>query len=180
MNLTTQDIKPLAGTALTLTAAPVRFIGKKDIEFAIGVIKVRGEEFDQAVQQVQLSVLHHADLHGDITLFEGLFNALPKGSRRNALAEHAVKYGKILINLDADPKKRKAKPFLFDKTKTTDLVGAQAEPWFEMSPEKPVDMAFDFQAQLLALLKKADKAANDPLKSFQGRDLLEAARKLIA
>ena len=52
-------------TALTTTAAPVRFVGKKEIEFAIGVIKVRGEEFDQAVQQVQLSVLHHADLHGD-------------------------------------------------------------------------------------------------------------------
>ena len=175
MNTTTAQT-----TALTTVAAPVRFIGKKDIEYAIGVIKVRGEEFDQAVQQVQLSVLHHMDQHGDITLFEGLFAALPKGSRRNALAEHAVKYGKLVINLDSDPKKRKAKPFLFDKTKTTDLAGAQAEPWFEMSPKKPVDMAFDFQAQLLALLKKADKAANDPLKNFQGRDLLEAARKLIA
>ena len=167
-------------TALTVTAAPVRFVGKKDIEFAINVIKVRGEEFDQAVQQVQLSVLHHADKHGDITLFEALFNALPKGSRRNALAEHAVKYSCIAVNLDADPKKRKAKPFLHVKGKATDLAGAAAEPWFEMSPEKPVDMAFDFQAQLLALLKKADKAANDPLKNFQGRDLLEAARKLVA
>ena len=167
-------------TAMTLTAPAVRFTGKADIEYAIQIIKAKGEQFDLAVQEVQLSVLHHADLHGDITLFEGLFNALPKGSRRNALAEHAVKYGKILINMDADPKKRKAKPFLYDKSKTTDLVGAQAEPWFEMSPEKPVDMAFDFQAQLLALLKKADKAANDPLKSFQGRELLEAARKLIA
>lgn len=165
-------------TALTVTAAPVRFTGKKDIEFAINVIKVRGAEFDAAVQEVQLSVLHHADKHGDITLFEGLFNALPKGSRRNALAEHAVKYGCIAVNLDADPKKRKAKPFLHVKGKATDLVGAQAEPWFEMSPEKPVDMAFDFKAQLLALLKKADKAANDPLKTFEGRDLLEAARKL--
>lgn len=165
-------------TALTVTAAPVRFTGKKDIEYAIGIIKVRGAEFDAAVQEVQLSVLHHADKHGDITLFEGLFNALPKGSRRNALAEHAVKYGCIAVNLDADPKKRKAKPFLHVKGKATDLVGAQAEPWFEMSPEKPVDMAFDFKAQLLALLKKADKAANDPLKTFEGRDLLEAARKL--
>lgn len=180
MNTIPQDNKPLAGTALATVAAPVRFIGKKDIEYAIGVIKVRGEEFDQAVQQVQLSVIHHMDLHGDITLFEGLFAALPKGSRRNALAEHAVKYGKLVINLDADPKKRKAKPFLYDKAKTTDLAGAQAEPWFEMSPEKPVDQAFDFKAQLLALLKKADKASNDPLKNFQGRDLLEAARKLIA
>lgn len=167
-------------TALTLTAPTVRFTGKADIEFAINVIKVRGAEFDLAVQEVQLSVLHHADLHGDITLFERLFNALPKGSRRNALAEHAMKYGCIAVNLDADPKKRKAKPFLHVKGKATDLAGAAAEPWFEMSPEKPVDMAFDFQAQLMALLKKADKAANDPLKNFQGRDLLEAARKLIA
>ena len=167
-------------TALTLTAAPVRFTGKKDIEYAIGVIKAKGAQFDLAVQEVQLSVLHHADKHGDITLWEALFAALPKGSRRNALAEHAVKYSCIAINLDPDLKKRKAKPFLHVKGKATDLVGAQAEPWFEMSPEKPVDMAFDFQAQLLALLKKADKAANDPLKNFQGRDLLEAARKLVA
>lgn len=164
--------------ALTVVAPAVRFTGKKDIEYAIGIIKAKGEQFDLAVQEVQLSVLHHADKHGDITLFEGLFNALPKGSRRNALAEHAVKYGCIAVNLDADPKKRKAKPFLHVKGKATDLVGAAAEPWFEMSPEKPVDMAFDFKAQLLALLKKADKAANDPLKTFEGRDLLEAARKL--
>lgn len=166
--------------ALTVVAPAVRFTGKKDIEYAIGIIKAKGEQFDLAVQEVQLSVLNHADQHGDITLFEGLFNALPKGSRRNALAEHAVKYGCIAVNLDADPKKRKAKPFLHVKGKATDLVGAQAEPWFEMSPEKPVDMAFDFQAQLLALLKKADKAANDPLKNFQGRDLLDATRKLVA
>lgn len=165
--------------ALTVVAPAVRFTGKKDIEFAINVIKVRGAEFDAAVQEVQLSVLHHADKHGDITLFEALFNAMPKGSRRNALAEHAQKYSCIAVNLDADPKKRKAKPFLHVKGKETDLVGAQAEPWFEMSPEKPVDMQFDFKAQLAALLKKADKAANDPLKKFEGRDLLEAARKLV-
>lgn len=167
-------------TALTVTAAPfVRFTGKKNIEFAIGIIKAKGEQFDLAVQEVQLSVLNHADVHGDITMFEALFNALPKGSRRNALAEHAQKYSCIAVNLDADPKKRKAKPFLHVKGKATDLVGAQAEPWFEMSPEKPVDMAFDFKAQLAALLKKADRAANDPLKTFEGRDLLEAARKLV-
>lgn len=167
-------------TALATIAPAVKiaFTGKADIERAVAVIKVRGEEFDQAVQMVQISVLNHAELHGDITLFEALFNALPKGSRRNALAEHASKYGKITVNLDADPKKRKAKPFLYDRAKTTDLVGAEAEPWFEMSPEKPVDLAFDFQAQLLALLKKADKAANDPTKTFVGKDLLEAARKL--
>lgn len=176
MNLQTTN------TALTTTGPVVniRFTGKADIEHAITIIKHKGEQFDLAVQEVQLSTLNHAMLHGDITLWEGLFNALPKGSRRNALAEHAVKYGVLEINLDTDQKKRKAKPFLCNMKKVTDLVGAQAEPWFEMSPEKPVDMAFDFQAQLLALLKKADKAANDPLKNFQGRDLLEAARKLVA
>jgi hypothetical protein len=165
--------------AVIAPVVKIAFTGKADIERAVAVIKVRGEEFDQAVQMVQISVLNHAELHGDITLFEALFNALPKGSRRNALAEHASKYGKISINMDEDQKKRKAKPFLYDKAKKTDLVAAEAEPWFECLPEKPVDMAFDFKAQLLALLKKADKSANDPLKTFAGRDLYEAAQKLI-
>jgi hypothetical protein len=175
LNTTTAPVNTLPAR----TAPAVRFVGKKDIEHAIEIIKHKGEQFDMAVQEVQLSTLNHAMLHGDITLWVGLFNALPKGSRKNALAEHAVKYGVIVINMDEDLKKRKAKPFLCDMSKATDLVAAQAEPWYEMSPEKPVDLAFDFQKQLLALLKKADKAANDPTKTFSGRDLLESARKLV-
>lgn len=165
-------------TALATIAPAVRFTGTKDIEHAIAIIKAKGVQFDLAVQEVQLSTLHHAAQHGDITLWIKLFEALPKGSRRNALAEHAEKYGVIAINMDADQKKRRAKPFLYDGSKVTDLTLAAAEPWFEMSPEKPVDLAFDFQAALLALLKKADKAANDPTKTFTGKELLEAARKL--
>lgn len=169
-------------TALA-TIAPsinVRFVTKKDIDWATGRVKEMGEMWQQAVQEVQISVLNHIEQHGDISLFVNLFNALPKGARRNALAEHAVKYGKLDINLSEDPKARKAKPFLYNRDKATDLKGATDEPWFEMSPEKPVDQAFDFKAQLLALLKKADKAANDPLKNFQGKELLAEARKLVA
>ena len=170
-------------TTAVATIAPaveLRFTSKKDIDWATGKVKDMGDAWQAAVQEVQLCVLNHIDQHGDISLFVNLFNALPKGARRNALAEHASKYGKVDINLHEDPKVRKAKPFLYNRDKVTNLRGANDEPWFEMSPEKPVDQAFDFKAQLLALLKKADKAANDPLKNFQGKELLAEARKLVA
>lgn len=157
----------------------IRFKTAKDIEYGIESVRKMGDIWQQSVQEVQIAVLAHLDEHGDYTLFQKLHDALPKGARRNALVEHAVKYGKITVNMDDDKAKRKAKPFLFDKTKTTNLDGAAADPWWEQMPEKPVDEAFDFQKLLLALLSKADKAANDPTKNFQGRDLLEAARKLV-
>lgn len=148
-----------------------KFATAAAIEKAIGSIQSRGKKLDDDIQACGLSVLAHIEKCGDITLFERLFAAMPKGSRRNALVEWATKYGKLAVNLDES---KKDKPFLYAKGKGTNIEGAMAEPWFNCKPEKPVDEEFDFAAKLQALISHAMKArdAGKPIKGIEQLDRL--------
>jgi hypothetical protein len=100
---------------------------------------------------------------------------MPKGSRKLALAEWLLAFGKVEAN--TDDKTKKALPFVHSKTKQTNISMATAKPWFDFKPEPTVDQAFDFQKLLLGLLSKADKAAQGD-KEIVGADLLAKVRAL--
>jgi hypothetical protein len=132
-----------------------KFANAAAIEKAIGSIHTRGKRLDDDIQTCGLSVLAHIEKCGDITLFVRLFEAMPKGSRRNALVEWATQCGKLSVNLDET---KKDKPFLYAKDKTTDIVKAMEKPWFECKPEKAIEEEFDFASMLTSLILRAQKA----------------------
>lgn len=152
-------------------------LGTNAIRSAIATITSSGARLDKLIQETGLSVLNHIELHGDVTLLCELYLGMPKGSRKLALAEWALAYGKVVANTDA--KTKGTRPFSYDKTKATNLQGAMSKPWFDFKPEQAVDTAFDFQAMLMALLNKADKAATKGL-TIEGQDLLSSVRLLAA
>lgn len=157
----------------------VLLIGKESILDAVGNIQVKGKELDQLIQVTGMSVLNHIQLHGDITLFEALWAAMPKGSRKKALGDWAVKYGKVVMHLDEKGKIVADKPFLFNKLGNTDLLGAEAEPWFNCAPEKLEDTELDFTKLLGMLLAKADKAAQKGI-DIKGADVLAKVREVAS
>lgn len=163
------------------TTAPVLkaklIIGQADILVAVGKIQVAGKKLDGMIQLAGLSILNHIELHHDITVFSSLWDAMPKGSRRKALADWATKYGKLQMNLDEKGKVVADKPFLHDKTKKTDLLGAEAEPWFECAPEKVEDFNMDFEARLAMLLKQADKSVQNG-GEVKGAEMLAKVREI--
>lgn len=148
-------------------------VGNDALTKAITSIQKAGKKLDGMIQVAGLSILSHIEAHGDITQFEALWLAMPQGARKNALAEWAFKFGKLSANTDEASKK--AKPFLFDRAKKTDMFGAEDMPWFTFKPEKAVDEEFDFQKMLAMLMSKADKAeaAGIPIK---GAEQLKAVR----
>lgn len=153
------------------TAYTPKFANAAAIEKAIASIHTRGKKLDADIQQCGLSVLVHIDKCGDITLFERLYASMPTGMRRNALVEWATQFGKLVVNLDDSSKK--AKPFLFSKTKATNIEGAIEKPWYDCKPEKPVDEEFDFAAALTSLLNRAKKAQAEG-KVIKGAEQLNA------
>ena len=156
---------------MTIKAAvSVKFTNSADIDKAIASIKSRGAKLDADIQACALSILAHIDKHGDITKFTALYDAMPKGSRRNALVAWACEFGKIAVNLE--PETKKLKPFLFKRDAETDLAGAADKPWFKFKPEKPVSEEFDFAGSLQRLLQKAQKA-KDAGQAVKGLDLFE-------
>lgn len=156
---------------MTIKAAvTVKFTNSADIDKAIASIKSRGAKLDADIQTCALSILAHIDKHGDITKFTALFEAMPKGSRRNALVAWACEFGKLAVNLE--PETKALKPFLFKRDAETNLASAAGKPWFDFKPEKPVDEEFDFASQLQRLLQKAQKA-KDAGKPVKGLEMLE-------
>lgn len=167
-------------TATTATAPVLKatlIIGTEELNKAIDSVINRGKKLDDSIQLLGLSLMGHTDKHGDITLMNRLLVSFPKGSRRNAFAEWALKFGKYSLNTGAD---KKDVPFHFDRERTTDLLGAEGTMWTEFKPEQDLDKVFDFGAMLQALIKKADQAtAKDPSKVLNG-DLIQKARELAA
>ncbi|APL99463.1 hypothetical protein FDH29_gp05 [Aquamicrobium phage P14] len=147
---------------------------KVQIEKAILSIRTRGAKLDNDIQVTGLSILRHVDAHGDITLANRLYLAMPKGSRRNSLALWMVAYGKLKINQDKATSKDM--PMVFDKSSTTDMVEAAKVKWFEVKPERELDQEFDVKAALASLLARAKR---DGVKVKAGQaDLLLAVERL--
>jgi hypothetical protein len=120
----------------------------KAIEASIKSIQTRGKSLAKDIHLVGVSCLAHIEKHGDITLLNRLVTALPGGWRSNAIKAWAEAFGKV--NWD-----NKAKAFVYDKSKKSDIEGA-----IEVSPEdfrpeteyKPMDLAAD----IAKLIKKAE------------------------
>lgn len=152
-----------------------KFATQADLKKEIGLIQAAGKKLDERIQTAALSVLFHVEAHGDVTVAAGLFHALPKGARKNALAEWFMACGKMAINTDAATKKEL--PFVFDKSRSTDFEKAISMPWYTFKPEVPVDQAFDFQGQLQALIKRA-QSAQKAGKEVKGMDVLTQVQSL--
>lgn len=155
--------------AIATVAPAVAFVGAAQINRAIDAIEVRGKELDEAIQMTGLSILHHIETCGDYTIFKRLFDALPKGARKNALVEWACMFGKVQVN--TDKKSAKDMPFVYNKFGTTDLEGAAAAPWYTFKPEKPPVEEFNLYAALAHLRKQVASAQTKGLPIL-GAELL--------
>lgn len=125
---------------------------KAAIEKSIASIGRRGALLDKEIQTTGLAVLAHIEDHREVSLFKKLFDAMPKGSRRNALVAWAVGYGQVAVNMDKATKA--AQPFLFNKEKKADLKAASEKAWFDFKKEKEPAEAFNFGTELEAFQKK--------------------------
>ena len=127
----------------------------KQCTAAISQIKISGKGLDEAVQSVGLSVLQDEAINREPWLALKLLNALPKGSRRNALVDWFRKYGQIAVNLDKET--AKTKPLLFVDGMKTDLEGAAKEPRWKCKPEKALTVEFSaakLEAEVARMLLK--------------------------
>lgn len=157
-------------------------VGAANITKEIGLIKTAGAKLDERIQLAGLSVLSHAHQHGDITVVNQLFLALPKGARGKALAEWLLAFGNVQKN--TDKASAKLAPFSYAKDRTAKgeeelakvMTAAADTPWYKFAPEPKVVDMFDFGAALARLMKAAEQAESKGQK-IEGADLLSKIRK---
>ena len=160
------------------------FMTAAEINKAILSIANRGKKLDADIQTAGLSILNHVQEHGDSTLADKLVLALPKGSRKLALTEWLLAFGKLRIlkktNVDDAARIQAGALFAYDKTKSTDIESASAKPWFEFKPEASPLTAFDAQAAVQGVLRQLAKAQAGGLNIKNRAHAVEAAQKLLA
>lgn len=140
----------------------VMIIGTAELNKEIALIKTAGKKLDDRIQHAGLSVINHAHLHGDVTVVNTLFLALPQGARAKALAEWLLAFGNVAKN--TDKKSAKLAPFVYDKARTVAgedldkrLSEAAGMPWFKFAKKgDDVDSAYDLAAALKAMLARVD------------------------
>lgn len=130
----------------------IKVLNRKIDSLAKANLKVEGE-----IQALGLVCLEHVEKHGDVTPLNRLYHALRK-TQFQAFAEWAFAFGKV--SKSANKETMALLPLAYDKSKTTDLEAAIAKPWFDFADNKvdATKKAFDFQAAVMSLIKKA--AAN--------------------
>ena len=141
------------------------------INKAIDSIARRGKALDLDIQVAALSCLNHHNEHGDITLLNRLWNAMPRGSRRKSLTDWILHFGAVQANTADD---KKENPFAdARKIKALDLAGATETPWFEFNRPKSEDEVteFDFVGALEKLVQRA-AAAQAKGMEIKGADVL--------
>ena len=142
----------------------------------INTIATRGNKLDQLIQDVAVSIVAHVGDHREASLVCKLYNAMPKGSRRLALAHWFVKHGAVKVNqskTDAE-----SIPFLFDATAVTNVKGATEQFWFDGKKEKTLREEFDVDRALAnfgKVLERAIKAGKLEAGDVRIRDTLSQA-----
>lgn len=139
------------------------------ISKAITSLQTRGKKYESDLHQTAVSCLNHAGKHGDITLANRLIEAIPTLTRKNALKDWFLAFGKF--KWDAETKK-----LAYDKTKATLLEEAIDMPFWSFKSE-PEYKPFDFNAAIQAVLAKAKKAKEKG--ETLPDDKIEALSKLV-
>ena len=95
----------------------------KQLSSKIKLIKTNGAKLDALIQEAALGCIEHAAEHGDVRPANQLWEAMPNGSRRNALGMYLCQYGAMRVNTGKDKEQAR---FKFKKDFETDVTAARA------------------------------------------------------
>ncbi len=130
----------------------------KQLSSKIKLIKTNGAKLDALIQEAAIGCIEHAAEHGDVRPANQLWDAMPNGSRRNALGMYLVEYGAMRVNTGKDKEQAR---FKFQKDFETDITAARAVMWYSLKTEKDLAEEFNLHGKLQSLLKAYNKALSD-------------------
>ena len=142
---------------------------KKQLDLELASLKTKGKTMAARIHRAALSVLWHIDTYGDIRIADRLVEAVVAAK----YSEHAIKSWLVSFGkLSYEDKK-----FSYDKTKTTNLVGAKEHPFWKFTPEAPAK-PLDLQSVLDSIMRqiKKVKKAQEEGTEILHPELLEKLR----
>lgn len=150
----------------------------KTLNRKIDALGKRNASVEGEIQELGLACLAHAEQHGDTMPMNRLYGVLRR-TQYQAFMEWALAYGKF--KKQTDKVLKDTQPLAYDKSKATDVEGATAKPWFMFADSKAdaEKKAFDFQAAVMSLLKKAAANGVDHAKLLQVASVADIAAEKV-
>lgn len=146
--------------------------GEDAIAKALKSIHTRGQSLQKDVHVAACSILAHIEDNRDVRVVEKfmgmLVNALPQSYRINAMRDWLVEFGPVAFDNN--------KP-VFVKDKATNLAGAMAMPFWQLSPEKPyqpLETAKAIDALIKKFQKDQDETGKDHSATIAALELAKA------
>lgn len=127
-------------------------MSSNELKSKIAGIAKSAVELESDIQIAAVNAIGYSIEHGDITFGQKLFDALPKGIRRQSLITYLEKHGQFAYS--AQDKKflfYKVEGIEFDETKLL------ATPWSSAKKENLVS-EYDVEEMFNALMKRLDSA----------------------
>ena len=158
--------------------------GAEAINNSITSIGRRGKSLDKDTHVTALSILQHAEDHGDVTLATRLVDTVSAGMRRNSLIKWFETFG-IMTYQKVDKKKGiETAGFKVDRKKKTDMEKAMVTPYYDKT-FKVVEGAdysnFEYGTRAKAMKRDMLKAKEAGVKiSQQALNLIEELIELSA
>ena len=149
----------------------------KQLNSKIKLIRTNGAKLDALIQEAAIGCIEHAAEHGDVRPANQLWDAMPQGSRRNALGMYLCQYGAMRVNTGKDKEQAR---FKFKKDFETDVAAARAVMWYSFKPEKDLAEEFNLTGKLQSLLKAYNKAVSDGQTIKASPDEVQALASLAA
>lgn len=149
----------------------------KQLNSKIKLIRTNGAKLDALIQEAAIGCIEHAAAHGDVRPANQLWDAMPNGSRRNALGAFLCQYGAFRINTGKD---NEASRFKFKKDFETDITLLAEVMWYSFKPEKDLAEEFNLSGKLQSLLKAYNKALSDRKSIKATPDEIQVLKSLAA
>lgn len=149
----------------------------KQLNSKIKLIRTNGAKLDALIQEVAVGCIEHAAAHGDVRPANQLWEAMPNGSRRNALGMYLCQYGAVRVNTGKDKEQAR---FKFQKEFETDITAARAVMWYSFKLEKDLAEEFNLSRKLQTLLSAYNKALADGQAIKATPDEIQVLKSLAA
>ena len=149
----------------------------KELNSKIKLIKTNGAKLDALIQDAAVGCIEHAAEHGDVRPANQLWEAMPNGSRRNALGMYLCQYGAMRVNTGKD---KETARFKFKKEFETDVTAARAVMWYSFKQEQDLAEEFNLHGKLQSLLKAYNKALSDGKSIKATPDEIQLLKSLAA
>jgi hypothetical protein len=133
-----------------------------------------GVKLTRMIQDAAVNAIGYSLVHGDITIGQRLFEACPKGVRRNSLVAYLEKFGAFQWDAKSKSLRHRKTEIEFTEQYEQDLMNTA---WDDAKPEPEIVSVYDVQKEFDKFIKRMEKLRQDAEITLHHKALLDSLQE---